>query len=331
MGADLNPVGDLRAAVEANPDLDFIERVDGIPSVGTFHTVYQSDARLASDSAGEYADTTITGVGDDFFETNRFDIAVTVPEYTLDDGADSAAVWNAVQANPGLAVVNATIVPTRNNNSFALPSDQFTLNAVEGLLVENDSMDPVHITVRDLESGSTLDLTIIGVLDTLASGGPIPVGFYVSPEIFGRDVNATQFFFNVGDGVDDADVAIEAAFFQNGVETLNVKESIAEVQAAQKALFNLLIGFMSLGLLVGIAALGVISARTVVERRHARLPQSPPPKPSDTSNLVSLRLPERSGYRPSPVCCGDGESGVSQLALAAFVKLPFFITTSRIA
>ena len=47
-----------------------------------------------------------------------------------------------------------------------------------------------------------------------------------------------------------------------------MKESIAEAQAAQKALFNLLIGFMSLGLLVGIAALGVIGARAVVERRH---------------------------------------------------------------
>ena len=66
----------------------------------------------------------------------------------------------------------------------------------------------------------------------------------------------------------DAATAIEAAFFDNGVETLNVKESIADAQAAQKALFNLLIGFMSLGLLVGIAALGVISARAVVERRH---------------------------------------------------------------
>ena len=82
-------------------------------------------------------------------------------------------------------------------------------------------------------------------------------------------MNATQFFFNVEEGVDDGAAAIEAAFFQNGVETLNVKESIAEAQASQKALFNLLIGFMALGLLVGIAALGVISARAVVERRHA--------------------------------------------------------------
>ena len=143
------------------------------------------------------------------------------------------------------------------------------MNDVEDLLVENEHMDPVHITVRDQEGGNTLELKVIGVLDTLASNGPIPVGFYVSPETLGRDVGATQFFFNIDEGADDADAAIEAAFFQNGVETLEVKEFIAEGQAAQKALFNLLIGFMSLGLLVGIAALGVISARTVVERRHA--------------------------------------------------------------
>ena len=266
--ADLNPIDDLRAAVDDKPELAFIERDGGVPSVGTFHTIDQADALLASDSSGDYAGTTLTGVGDDFFETNRFGIALTVPEYTGGDRADSAAVWEAGQANPGLAIVSATIVPTRSNSAFALPSEQFTLNDVEGLLVENEHMDPVHITVRDLESGNTLELKVIGVLDTLASNGPIPVGFYVSPETLGRDVGATQFFFNIDDGVDDPATAIEAAFFQNGAETLNVKEFIAEGQAAQRAFFNLLIGFMSLGLLVGIAALGVISARTVVERRH---------------------------------------------------------------
>ena len=106
-------------------------------------------------------------------------------------------------------------------------------------------------------------------LDTLASAGPVPVGFYVAPDTLGREVIATQFFFKVGNGVNGGAEAIEAAFFQNGVETLDVQESITEAQASQKALFNLLIGFMALGLFVGIAALGVISARAVVERRHA--------------------------------------------------------------
>ena len=54
---------------------------------------------------------------------------------------------------------------------------------------------------------------MIGVLDTLASGGAVPVGVYVAPETFGRDVDATQFFFKVGEGVADGAEAIEAAFF----------------------------------------------------------------------------------------------------------------------
>ena len=141
---------------------DFTEDMSGFFLVGTFPTIFQADARLASDSSGEIVDTTVTGVGEDFFATNRFGIALAAPEYTGDDGPDAAAVWSAVQANPGLAVVNATIVPRRTNSAFALPSDQFTLNDVEGLFVENDNMDPVIITVRDLESGNTLELTAIG-------------------------------------------------------------------------------------------------------------------------------------------------------------------------
>ena len=164
--------------------------------------------------------------------------------------------------------MNATIVPSLSNAAFALSSDQLTLAGVEDLYVENDSMDPVRITVQDLESGSTLDLEVIAVMDRLASAGPVPVGFYVSPETIGREVDATQYFFNVSPGETGAAEAIEAAFFQNGVETLNVKETIADAQASQKALFSLLFGFMALGLFVGIAALGVISARAVVERRH---------------------------------------------------------------
>jgi len=267
--SDLNPIGDLRAAVEANPDLAFVERVNGSPSVGTFRTISLADARLAADSSGGYADTTLTGIDDDFIESNRYDIALSLPQYTGEDGVDSAGVWEAVRSNPGFAVVNSTIVPQRNNAAFALTSDQFTLAGVEDLYIENDTMEPVQIAVRDLESGNTIDITVIGVLDTLASIGPVPVGFYVSPETIGREVNATQLFFNIEEGAADGTGAIESAFFQNGVETLNLKESIAEAQASQQALFNLLIGFMALGLFVGIAALGVISARAVVERRHA--------------------------------------------------------------
>ena len=40
------------------------------------------------------------------------------------------------------------------------------------------------------------------------------------------------------------------------------------LQGSNRSFTNLLLAFMSLGLVVGIAALGVVSARAVVERRH---------------------------------------------------------------
>ena len=264
--SDLNPVADLRASVEANPDLAFVERVDGAPSVGTFRTVYRADARLSSDDGGEFADTILTGVGADFLASNEFTIPLAAAEYVVDGEVDSAAVWRALRADPSLAVVNAVLVPTRNNFAFQVASDRFTLSGVEGLFQENQVMPPVEVTVRDLDGGESLDLTVIGMLDSFAS--TMPIGFYAAEEAFGREVNATQFFFNLDGDAADGAAAIESAFFQHGLETLNVREVIDNLQESQRAIFNLLIGFMMLGLVVGIAALGVISARAVVERRH---------------------------------------------------------------
>ena len=270
--SDLNPVANLREAVEASPDLAFVSRVNGQPSVGTFRTFGEADARLSEDTDGEALDTIITGVDDDFAESNLFQIKLATPEYATKSGFDSRAVWRDLMEKPGLAVVNAFMVPTRNNFGFEVSSEDFSLQGVEGLFIENRDMDPVEVTVLDLKSGSSFELTVIGVLDTFASEGPLPFGIYTSTNILRsalpREVNATQFFFKVQPGTEDAAEKIEAALFQHGLETIDTAETIEDLQAAQRSFFNLVLAFMNLGLVVGIAALGVISARAVVERRH---------------------------------------------------------------
>ena len=152
-------------------------------------------------------------------------------------------------------------------------ADDALRQAVERWLAREASVaGRVEVTVRDLKSGAVFDLTVIAAIDGMASGGPIPVGLYTSTGNLiaqvNRDVAATHFFFNVEPGSVDPAPRIEAAFFQHGLETLDVAETIEAFQAAQRAFFDLLIGFMTLGLVVGVAALGVISARAVVERRH---------------------------------------------------------------
>ena len=52
------------------------------------------------------------------------------------------------------------------------------------------------------------------------------------------------------------------------MEAKSTREVLRDVMGASYTLNWLLLGFMGLGLIVGVAALGVISARSVVERRQ---------------------------------------------------------------
>ena len=270
--SDLNPIPDLRAAVESNPELDIVERVDGAPSVGTFRSFGQASARLTELEDSELRDTVVTGVDDDFVASTEFRIRLATAKYATDSGFDSGAVWRALRDSPGLAVVNAFMVPTRNGFAFNIASDAFALDEIEDLYIENETLDPVKVTVHDLKEGTEFELTVIGVLDPFASEGPLPSGFFTSTNTLAaelaREVKPSRYFFNLRPGTEDGAGTIESALFQHGIETIDVAETIADFQASQRSFFNLLIGFMTLGLVVGIAALGVISARAVVERRH---------------------------------------------------------------
>ena len=270
--SDLSPISDLGVAVDLAPDLAFVTREDGSPSVGALRTIWKAEGRLAGETDDGYRDTAISGLDDDFIETNEFRIRLATSEYLDGSEFDAERIWRDLRDKPGLAVVNASMVPTRDSGGFQLASDNFALDGVEGLFLENDVMEPVDVTLHDLESASAFDLKVVAVLDDLASQGIMPSGVYTSTRTLAaeapRDVNATRFFFNVDPGTDDAADRIEAALISHAIETIDISETVEDLQALNRAIFDLLIGFMMLGLVVGIAALGVISARAVVERRQ---------------------------------------------------------------
>ena len=270
--SDLSPITDLGVAVDLAPDLDFVSREDGSPSVGALRTIWTAEGRLAGETDDGYRDTAISGLDDNFLKTNEFRIRLATSEYLDGSEFDAERIWRDLREKPGLAVVNATMVPTRDSGGFQIASDNFRLDGVEGLFLDNDVMDPVDVTVHDLESAASFDLKVVAVLDDFASQGVMPPGVYTSTRTLAaavpRDVNATRFFFNVDAGTEDAADRIEAALINHAIETIDISETVEDLQAFNRAIFDLLIGFMMLGLVVGIAALGVISARAVVERRQ---------------------------------------------------------------
>ena len=125
--------------------------------------------------------------------------------------------------------------------------------------------------VREPFTGVEVSLKVIGVLDRLHADAFKVVG---SKRLIDGEapfpIPVTEYRFRVSDKVDvkDAANALEAALLENGMQTEVFRESIDEQNAAGQAFFRLFTGFMALGLLVGVAALGVVSTRAVVERRQ---------------------------------------------------------------
>jgi putative ABC transport system permease protein len=83
-------------------------------------------------------------------------------------------------------------------------------------------------------------------------------------------VRPTAYWYATADGVDARALApeLESAFVANGLEADSLDEVLEDTIAVSWTFNRLIQGFMGLGLIVGIAALGVISARAVVERRQ---------------------------------------------------------------
>ena len=179
-------------------------------------------------------------------------------------------VWRALATEPGLAVVDATVAPRRDNFNFAvLPDFQLT-----GFYLEDGVFDPVPLTVRDPQTGRSVRLKVIGVLKDTAPLEMAGISTSQATLRSGRSrgrVRADDPLLRAragrrpGDDGDEARIRVPAERHAGRVDPAGRSTTPL---AANRTFNRLIQGFMGLGLIVGVAALGVISARAVVERRQ---------------------------------------------------------------
>jgi putative ABC transport system permease protein len=141
-----------------------------------------------------------------------------------------------------------------------------------GFYIEDQGFEPVEITVRDPQTAQETRLTVIGVLSDavpLELAG-IQTSQATLADAFGERAVPTMHFLALREGVDAPALAadVERALLANGVEAEALSEVLADTVGASITFNRLVQGFMGLGLVVGVAALGVIAARSVVERRQ---------------------------------------------------------------
>ncbi len=214
------------------------------------------------DSPAGYA---INGVDAEFFRTNHLGFS------GLANGYETAEqVWAALQADPTLVVIDNYSVDRTGDPTFQADEDAFMVKSIQASETAFDAM-PLAIIGAD---GAEHEFTIIGVL----SSAPSFYGAVMSEDALaelGYDDGAgslaiKRYFLRLPEGADAraAANAIEGAFSRSGLQTSLLKEQLAESRSSINSIFYLLQGFMGLGLLIGIAALGVVTIRAVVERRQ---------------------------------------------------------------
>jgi putative ABC transport system permease protein len=204
----------------------------------------------------------VNGADSTFLEHTTYGLAARARGY-----ASTAAVWRAIRTQPNLAIVDQLAVLRKAN--WGAPVAKFHLR---GFYLEDKTFTPVTVRVRDPQTGRQLNLTVIGVLSD--STPALMTGIWTSQaslaRAFGDRVLPTIHLFALKPGVDAGATAakLESKFLSNGMQADSLEKLLSDAVAANMTFNRLIMGFMGLGLIVGVAALGVITARAVVERRQ---------------------------------------------------------------
>ncbi len=211
----------------------------------------------------EPQDSIVQGVDAGYTDNVTYGFAMTAQGYD-----SPREVWQALQDEPGTAVVPTYMVPSRTNYNVGGAAPPLRL---EGFWLEDKVLPDVYIQARDLLTGTEQRLRVIGVLEQSAvyAQGVLTSQQTVNT-LLGQTVPPQAYMFRLTEGADAGAVAkgLEATFLEHGVQAEVMAEEIRKGASTTLMINNLLQGFMGLGLVVGIAALGVIAARSVVERRQ---------------------------------------------------------------
>jgi putative ABC transport system permease protein len=256
-----NPIADLRQALDQEGSVD----TSKFTSLGKLGVAPFSTSELRQAGQEEFKFYEVKGADDEFLRTANLPLQARATGYDTDE-----AVWESIRTQPNLAVIDLFAVP----QGFAFGGfDMFTL---DGITATTTTFEPIKIQVHDRATAVVGEVQLIGLLNSGASGGgPVSsFGGLITSERLVREVfghpEYSMYFIRLQDphqAKATAD-AIEAALFTKGAQAVSIKAERQDEVRLFSGFFYLMQAFMGLGLVVGIAAVGVIAFRTVVERRQ---------------------------------------------------------------
>jgi putative ABC transport system permease protein len=260
----LNPIEDMEAAIGENAedgvDPADIEAIAGLTNA-EFEALYEKET-----GESEWTDLFFEGVDAGYTENVSYDFAMMT-----DDFDSPGEVWQALTENTGMVVLSSYLVPSRISYNLSFGAPSFRVGEGDFVLEDEVLPDDVYIDVRHPVTLQEQHLHVIGVLDGASFGAPVTTSQETLNTLVPEPMPPFTHMFKVSPDVEDVGQLakdLEAQFFANGMDATVTADEIEKQSRANEMMNNVMSGFMGLGLIVGIAALGVIAARSVVERRQ---------------------------------------------------------------
>jgi putative ABC transport system permease protein len=268
LGDEANAGWDVRAdAITSEPPADFsaLLEAQGVDT-GQFAALglvtnpseYSSNLRLSG--ADEWKTWPVQGVDRNFLEYSGLLFSQRAEGYASDSD-----IVQALLDEPNVAVIDANAVPGEGD----IGRDKRLLE-LTGLKASDETFEPITVELQSSIDGHPYAVTIIGIIDSQI--GSLS-GMFASQEtvdaVYPAPVKAS-WYVAIEDSAKSDQVAkeIESALLQSGVQVSSIRDELRDMQRQEGGFLMIIQGFMGLGLFVGVAAVGVIAFRSVVERRQ---------------------------------------------------------------
>ncbi|MBW3649627.1 MAG: ABC transporter permease [Actinobacteria bacterium] len=228
-----------------------VAREPGISAVAPLAALgaeFQMPSReAATGSTGRFGSWSVAGYDSRFADVGPPSLQKFLPRFRTAEEA-----WRGVAGDPTLIIV-----------------DDFFLQAGGGPPEASPEVGD-KVIIRDPASGTTRELTIAAVANAGVRESPAYMGLEGLRQVVGDQAVPNLLYVKTEPGVDAQSVAerLNGRFLSSGMDAVSFRKLVGDGLASQQQFFRLMQGYLALGLVVGVAGLGVVMVRAVRERRR---------------------------------------------------------------
>ncbi|MHC1709641.1 MAG: ABC transporter permease [Methanomassiliicoccales archaeon] len=161
-------------------------------------------------------------------------------------------VWEGIMSNGSLVVIDGGLAGAMGGFMQFDDADSLVLN------------DNFTVVAWD---GTRTNVTVVGVMKQSALGGVFINEDAVYSSFKALGIN--RLLVSYSEGLDPAvqSILLEKEFLYVGLSTISVKSLAEDITSSVDSIFTLFRAFLAMGLIIGIVGLGIITIRSIYERR----------------------------------------------------------------